>query len=242
MLEINKLYHGDCLELMKQIPDESIDLILCDLPYGTTARQEWDVMIPLDLLWESYNRIIKLKGNVILTAIEPFRTKLIISNIKNFRYDLIWEKNYSTGFLNANKQPLRKHESILVFYKKFGVFNPQKTSGHTPVHPCKRTDKSNTYGEVNSVYNEGGSTERFPTSILKINNINNNSDKRLHPSQKPIELMEYLIKSYSNENALILDNCMGSGTTCLAAKNLGRNYIGIDKNEDYCNISLKRLI
>lgn len=233
---------GDCLEVMQSIPDKSIDLILCDLPYQVTARQKWDIIIPFDKLWDNYNRIIKNNGAIVLTATEPFRSKLICSNFDNFKYDIIWEKNKPVGFLSAKKQPLRKHESILVFYKNQPTYNPQKTTGHKPVNSFTHHKGANTliYGETKAGIKGGGQTDRYPTSIIKFNVVNNNKKKK-HSAQKPIELMEYLIKTYTNEGDLVLDNCAGSGTTLLAAKNLRRQFIGIEKEKYYYDIIVKRL-
>lgn len=215
------------------IKEKSIDMVLCDLPYETT-NQTWDKMIPFEPLWNEYTRIIKDNGAIVLTCVEPFRSKLIMSNLKMFRYDLIWEKNKSTGFLNAKKQPLRKHESIAVFYKKQPVFNPQKTTGHKPVNSyTKHTSDGNNYGKTKKGISGGGQTDRYPTSILKFNVVNNDNPDKIHSAQKPIELLEYLIRTYTNEGDLILDNAMGSGNTCIAARNLKRDYIGIEKYQDF---------
>jgi site-specific DNA-methyltransferase (adenine-specific) len=215
------------------IKEKSIDMVLCDLPYETT-NQPWDKMIPFEPLWNEYTRIIKDNGAIVLTCVEPFRSKLIMSNLKMFRYDLIWEKNKSTGFLNAKKQPLRKHESIAVFYKKQPVFNPQKTTGHKPVNSyTKHTSDGNNYGKTKKGISGGGQTDRYPTSILKFNVVNNDNPDKIHSAQKPIELLEYLIRTYTNEGDLILDNAMGSGNTCIAARNLKRDYIGIEKYQDF---------
>jgi site-specific DNA-methyltransferase (adenine-specific) len=237
-----ELWLGDCLELMENIPDNSVDMILCDLPYEVTARQKWDVIIPFDKLWGAYNRIVKIQTPIVLFATEPFRTKLIHSNIKNFKYDLIWVKNKTTGFLNAKKQPLRQHESILIFYKKFEKYFPQKTIGHKPVNSYRHKDgeRSLVYGSTKE-FSGGGSTERYPTSVLYFDMVNNDDPVRGHSAQKPLDLCEYLIKTYTNENDLVLDNCMGSGTTCLAAKNLNRRFVGIEKDETYFNFAKKRL-
>jgi site-specific DNA-methyltransferase (adenine-specific) len=242
MLIENNIYLGDCLDLMPQIPDKSVDMILCDLPYEVTARQKWDVIIPFDKLWLNYNRIIKDNGAIVLFAIEPFRTKLIFSNPNHFKYDLIWRKNKVTGFLNAKKQPLRQHESILIFYKKQCCYNPQKTTGHKPVNTYRHKDgdRSLVYGKT-AEFKGGGSTERYPTSILSFDVVNNDDPQRKHTAQKPLALCEHLIKTYTNENDLVLDNTMGSGTTCLAAKNLNRRFIGIEKEEKYFSIAQKRI-
>ena len=242
MLGLNNIYLGDCLELMKDIPNQFIDMILCDLPYEVTARQKWDIIIPFDKLWNQYERIVKDNGIIILFATEPFRTKLISSNIDLFKYDLIWSKNKSTGFLNAKRQPLRSHESILIFYKNPSVYNPQKVKGESRNASFKRKRETNTliYGDVKEnsyTYTE----ERYPTSLLEFKVLNNDSPDRFHSAQKPIELLEWLIKSYSNEGNIVLDNCFGSGSTLLAAKNLKRNFLGIEKEEKYFNIAKQRL-
>lgn len=239
-MEINKIYCGDCLELMKDIPDKNVDLILCDLPYSVTANQKWDVLIPFDKLWESYERIIKDNGAIVLTAVEPFRSKLICSNPDLFRYDLIWEKNKIYGFLNAKKQPLRKHESVLIFYKKQPTYNPQFTIGHKPVNSFTKTKESKNYGKTKEM-SGGGQTTRYPTSILKFDVVNNDSIDKIHSAQKPIALFEYLIKTYSNEGDLVLDNAFGSGTTIVAAINTKRNYLGFENDKEIFEKARNRL-
>jgi site-specific DNA-methyltransferase (adenine-specific) len=165
-----------------------------------------------------------------------------MSNLENFKYDLIWSKNKSTGFLNAKKMPLRKHESILIFYKNPPIYNPQKTSGHFPVHAyTKNTDDGTNYGKSKVGIKGGGATDRYPTSIINVPVVNNDSEDKFHPTQKPIELFEWLIKTYTNEGMIVLDNCVGSGTTCLASKRTNRIFIGIEKNPEYCEIAKKRL-
>lgn len=237
---VNKILHGDCLEKMANIPDKSVNMILCDLPYGVT-NQDYDTLIAFEPLWKQYERIIKHNGAMVFTATEPFRTKLISSNFKLFKYDLIWEKNKYSGFLNAKKQPLRQHEAILVFYKQQPTYNPQKTTGHKPVHNfIQHSDSSANYGKVNKI-SGGGSTERYPTSIIKIPVVNNDAKDRYHPAQKPVALGEYLIKTYSNEGEIVLDNCCGSGSFVLAAKNLNRKFIGIELDQKYVDISRQRL-
>jgi len=242
MLDLNVIYEGDCLEVMKIFPDKSIDMILCDLPYGVTARNKWDVIIPFEPLWKQYKRIIKSNGAIVLTSSEPFTSMLINSNLEMFRYDLIWEKSSPVGFLNANRMPLRSHENIVVFYSKLPLYNIQKTVGHarkvsTSAHGrnSKKTDNYGDYGRVSY-----DSTERYPTSIL-----NFSTDKQkiaLHPTQKPVALFEYLIKTYTNENDIVLDNCVGSGTTGIACQNLNRNFILIDKDPHWCDVSYQRLM
>lgn len=238
-----KLYCGDCLEVMKTIPDNHIDMVFCDLPYGTT-RNSWDEIISFENLWEQYNRIVKDNGAVVLTSQQPFTSKLIISNIKNFRYEWIWEKNKATGHLNANKMPMKAHENICIFYKKFPTYNPQKTTGHKPHNAVK--PKSNipepevkrNYGHVSNTFgNDGTTTDRFPRTVQKFPVVNNDDPLKWHPTQKPIELIGYFIKTYSNEGDIVLDNCMGSGSTGVVCKNTNRNFIGIELDEEYFNLA-----
>ena len=239
---INDIVCGDCLSIMTELPDKCIDMILCDLPYGVTARNEWDNIIPFIPLWNQYKRLIKDNSVIALTATQPFASKLISSNIGMFKYDLIWHKNKKTGFLNAKKMPLREHEIILIFYNKPPIYNPQKTTGHKPVNSfTKHTSDGTNYGKTNLGIKGGGQTDRYPTSIIKIPVVNNDSKEKMHPTQKPVELFEYLIKTYTNENMLILDNCVGSGTTCVAALNLNRKFIGIDINQEYCDLAKNRI-
>jgi DNA modification methylase len=237
---LNQIIEGDCLEIMSAIPEQSIDLILCDLPYGVTAQNRWDQIIPLHLLWDQYRRIIKENGVILLTATHPFAAQLIMSNVDMFRYDIIWEKNRSTGFLNAKKMPLRVHESILVFYKKLPIYNPQKSQGHKPVNSYTKTNDGSNYGKTKTV-SGGGSTERFPNSIIKFPGVNNDSVDRYHPVQKPIELFDYLVKTFSNPDSLVLDSCIGSGTTAISCLKLDRKFIGIEKDSKYCKIAIDRI-
>ena len=238
-MEVNKIYNIDCLIGMKNIPNKSIDMILCDLPYGTT-QNKWDSVIPLDKLWEQYCRIIKDNGAIVLFAQTPFDKVLGCSNIKMLRYEWIWEKTTATGHLNAKKMPMKAHENILVFYKKLPTYNPQKTTGHTPVHSyTKHQDDGSNYGKTVVGISGGGSTERYPRSVQRFK-----SDKQkcaLHPTQKPVELLEYLIKTYTNEGDLVLDNCMGSGSTAVACLNTNRKFLGFELDENYFNIANKRL-
>ena len=242
-----QLYNGDCLEVMKNIPDNSVDLILCDLPYGTTDCK-WDTVIPFDLLWQQYDRVIKDNGAILLFGKQPFTTDLINSNRKLFKYELIWEKDKPTNFALANKQPMCYHENILMFYKKQPIYNKQmveregkgtwrynfdishenRTIQGTNRKYCGKKDKSN----YDIKY-------KNPKSILYFD-----TGKRQHlqhPTQKPVALLEYLIKTYTNENDLVLDNCMGSGSTGVACKNLNRNFIGIELDETYFKIAKERI-
>lgn len=236
------LLQGDCLELMKKIKDKSIDMVLCDLPYGTT-KCKWDTPINLELLWQEYNRIIKNHGVILLFAQTPFDKILGCSNLSMLRYEWIWEKTQATGHLNANKMPMKAHENILVFYKHLPTYNPQKTNGHEPIHSYTKyiSTQNNTelYGRMNKEISGGGATDRYPRSIITFS-----SDKQichLHPTQKPTNLLEYLIKTYTNENDWILDNCMGSGSTGVACVNTNRNFIGIELDEKYFKIAKERI-
>ena len=236
MLEINNIYHGDCLDLMRDIPDRSIDMVLCDLPYGST-QNKWDSIIPLDLLWLHYKRVSKDNAAIVLTAIQPFASMLVGGNPEWFKYEWIWQKDKATGFLNANKMPMRHHENILVFYKSQPIYNPQKFKGN----PCHSRGKAvGTVGTTTDYGKHLGSDTsgdmKFPLSILKFN-----KDYGLHPTQKPVALFEYLIKTYTNENAIVLDNCIGSGTTAEACIKTHRNYIGIEKDPIYVETSRKRI-
>jgi len=232
---LSKFYCGDCLEIMMDIPSGIIDMILCDLPYAATARNTWDVALPFDKLWNAYERIIKENAAIVLTATQPFATRLIASNYKLFRYDLIWEKPLATGFLNANRMPLRSHEHILVFYKHLPTYNPQKTPGK-PYKMTRRSDTTN-YNSVNNLHHITDNVDgfRFPKSVSKFSS----DSSKLHPTQKPLALFEYLIKTYTNERDIVLDNCIGSGTTAAACDNTNRDWIGIEKY--CCEMAIKRI-
>ena len=223
----------DCLEGMKLIPDESIDMILCDLPYGTTQNR-WDSIIPFELLWEQYKRIIKPNAAIVFTSMQPFTTDLIQSNRKMFRYSLVWSKNEVTGFLNAKKQPLRSHEDILVFYQKQPTYNPKMTQGKNVLKGTGRASSNYDTFTFKPHYSE----LYYPKSIIE---IPQQRVKGGHPTQKPVALFEYLIKTYTNEGETVLDNCMGSGTTAIACINTNRNYIGFELSEEYCKIAEERI-
>lgn len=246
MIELNKIYFQNCLEGMKLINDKSIDMILCDLPYGTT-KCKWDSIINLDKLWLQYKRIIKDNGTILLFAQTPFDKILGCSNLEMLKYEWIWEKTQATGFFNAKKMPMKAHENILVFYKNCPIFYPQKTNDHKPINSyTKRAiiqNKTEIYGKVNRDVSGGGETDRFPRSVQRFSSDKqkNKLNGTIHPTQKPLALCEYLIKSYSKENDLILDNCIGSGTTALACKNLNRNFIGFENNEEYYKIACNRI-
>lgn len=277
-----KLIKGDCLEKMKGIADKSIDMILCDLPYGTT-HNKWDSVIPLNSyvlvsinnklkklnidefilynykkgknyketikywkenkkegLWDIYNRIIKDNGVIALFGQTPFNEKLGISNLKMLRYEWIIKKTKATGHLNAKKMPMKSHENVLVFYKKMPTYNPQKTEGHNPVHNyTKHTTDGSNYGKTKIGICGGGNTSRYPIDVLEFKWDTQKSS--LHPTQKPVALLEYLIKTYTNEGDLVLDNCMGSGSTGVACLNTNRKFIGIEKDDKYFDIGVNRI-
>lgn len=252
-----QLIHGDCLAEMQKIPDNSIDLILCDLPYEVLKKDnpnaQWDRLIPLDELWEQYNRIIKDNGAIVLFAQGMFTAKLMMSNPKMWRYNLIWDKQRPTGFLNANKMPMRCHEDICVFYKRLPTYNPQMTEGK-PNHSQgtgKHKETNQCYGKykTGATYDYYKSSikvvpptkpnEKFPQSIISIQKEHNHDT--WHPTQKPVALLEYLIKTFSNENDTVLDNTMGSGSTGVACLNTKRNFIGIELDKTYFQKAKERI-
>lgn len=243
-----KLIHGDCLSEMKNIPDSSIDMILCDLPYEVLNKgnknASWDRLLPFDQLWEQYNRIIKDNGAIVLFAQGMFTAQLMMSNPDMWRYNLIWDKMFVSGFLNAKKMPMRSHEDILVFYKSLPTYNPQMTTGQ-PLHGkgtsymCKDVT-NNCYGDIKGTEDDRkGSTDKYPTSIVRFQKPHPSC--AVHPTQKSVELCEWLIKTYTNEGETVLDNCMGSGTTGVAAINTDRNFIGIELTEKYFKIAKERI-
>ena len=233
-----ELWQGDCLELMNDIPEKSVDCIITDLPYGTT-QCKWDTIIPFEPLWKQYNRIIKDNGAIVLFGTEPFSSHLRLSNLKNYKYDWIWDKVKGTGFLNAKRQPMRNHELISVFYKKQCTYNPQKTYGHKMKKSYRSKDlQTDVYGEMKNDYTYE-STERYPRSIQVF--LTDTQNSSLHPTQKPVALIEYLIKTYTNEGELVFDSCMGSGTTGVACINTNRRFIGIELDNNYFEIAKNRI-
>jgi site-specific DNA-methyltransferase (adenine-specific) len=240
------LMQGDCLERMKEIPDSSVDMILADPPYGTT-NCKWDSVIPLELMWEQLNRIIKSNGAIVLTAQTPFDKVLGCSNLSMLKYEWIWEKTQATGFLNAKKAPMKAHENILVFYKKQPIYNFQKTENHKPMNSYTKKaevqNKTSVYGKVKEDVSGGGDTTRYPRSVLVFSSDKQKTklDGTIHPTQKPVALMEYLVKTYTNEGETVLDFCMGSGTTGVACAKNNRNFIGIELDEGYFEIASKRI-
>lgn len=249
-MQPNTLHEGDCLELMKEIKTHSIDMILCDLPYETT-QNTWDSIIPFEPLWEQYKRIIKPNGVIALTSQGLFTAKLILSQPKLFKYKWIWEKSKATNFLNAKKQPLRKHEDICIFYKKQPTYNPQMKQGEPYNRGIRKNQQTGSYGNFNPSHIKSDTGERYPTDIIYIKTAESEG-KVYHPTQKPIELGRYLIRTYTNPGELILDNAFGSGSFLVAAVKEGRNYIGIEKNQnttlfkakpiDYIEVARQRLI
>lgn len=226
---INQLYEADCLDFMKQIPSETVDMILCDLPYGITQNQ-WDCDIPLDLLWNQYIRIIKPNGAIVLTSQGLFTARLIMSQPQLYKYKWVWEKSKPTNFLNAKKQPLRKHEDVCIFYKKQPVYNPQMVQGEPYDKGVRKNQLSGSYGDFQPVRVQS-SGERYPTDVLYIKTAESEGEV-LHPTQKPVELGRYFVRTYSNPGDVILDNTFGSGSFLVAALMEGRNFIGIEKNDD----------
>lgn len=231
-----QLMHGNCLELMRQLPNDSVDLILCDLPYGTT-RNKWDSALPLDALWREYRRVCR--GAIVLTAQTPFDKVLGASNLEMLRYEWIWQKTHSTGHLNAKRAPMKAHENVLVFYEKKPTYNPQMTHGHKRKTAVKRQDESTVYGKQDFEPLAYDSTSRYPRSVLTFQSDKQRSN--LHPTQKPVALMEYLIRTYTNLGDVVLDNCMGSGTTGVACLNTERRFIGMEMDDKYFQIAQKRI-
>lgn len=230
------LIHGECLVEMSKIPPRSIDMILCDLPYGTT-NNKWDVVIPLDRLWEQYCRIIKDNGVIVLTAAQPFTSQLVCSNPKMFKYDLVWEKTVSSNQLNVKIQPLRSHESILVFYSKPPTYNEQLTEGEP-----YRINRAAKYTEGN--YHKQKPSKKVNTGYRHARSVIRVSNPRIkggHPTEKPVELLEYLIKTYTNPGDVVLDNCMGCGSTGVACRNLERKFIGIELDSKYFTCAQKKI-
>lgn len=235
--ELGYLEFGDCLKIMPNIKDKLIDLILVDLPYGT-SKNKWDLIIPINKLWEQFNRTIKPNGVIVLTAIQPFTSKLVLSNLENFKYEIIWEKTIGSGQLNIKHRPLRIHESCLIFYKDMPTYHEQITEGEPYTINRKVNYKGEGYGkQTDSLKNNKGF--RHAKTIIKIPNPR---IKNGHSTQKPVQLMDYFIKTFTNEGDVVLDCCCGSGTTLVSAHQLNRRYIGIENNEEYFNMTKNRLI
>lgn len=240
MIEENKisLMQGDCIELLPSVIDSSVDMVLADPPYGTT-QCKWDAIIPLDLMWRQLKRIIKQNGAIVMMASQPFTTTLIASNIDTFKYCLVWDKvNRITGFLNVKKQPLRRTEDIVIFYRKQPVYNPQMVNGKP--YKTRHGIGSKNYGRQEKTYYESDG-KRYPQDIIAIKADERGTVGRIHPTQKPVALMEYLIKTYTNEDETVLDFSMGSGTTGVACRNLKRRFIGMELDEKYFAVAKKRI-
>ena len=245
---INNVFEGDCLEIMKQLPEKSIDMVLCDLPYGTT-QNKWDSVIPLGGLWQQYRRIVKDDGAIVLTSQGMFTAELMVSNSKMFRYKWIWEKSKSTNFLNAKKQPLRKHEDVCVFYRKQPVYHPQMMDGVPYDKGIRKNQLSGSYGDFQPVHVHSDG-KRYPTDIIYFKTAESEG-KVFHSTQKPVKLGRYFVRTYTNPGDIVLDNTSGSGSFLVAALLEGRNFVGIEKNEnvalfkkgdiDYIAVTKKRL-
>jgi DNA modification methylase len=243
------LHHGDCLEVMAGLPDASVDMILCDLPYGTTACK-WDTVIPFEPLWAQYRRVAKRNAAIVLTASQPFTTALIASNMREFRYEWIWRKNTASNFANANRMPGKAHENVCVFYGSQPTYNKQPTRSEVKGRAFGRANGSYGRTKPDGVYggiktNAGQSMELkefvSPKSVLDFPSVPNSNGAKLHPTQKPVALMEYLIRTYTREGDVVLDNCMGSGTTGVACLNARRKFIGIERDDKYFAIASERI-
>lgn len=248
MKKLETLLCGDCLELMKDIPDKSIDMILCDLPYGTT-KCEWDTVIPFEPLWKQYKRIVKDNGAILLFSAQPFTTDLINSNRKMFRYEIVWKKTLPTGFLNARRMPMKYHENICVFYKHLPTYNPimrkveRKDIGRVKTNGGK-AQQYNEFRKKDWAYVETG--ERYPGDVIEFSNWNgalfgNTKNATKFCVEKPVPLLEYFIKTYTNEGGKVLDNCMGTGNTGVACANTGRDFIGMEINKERYEIACKKI-
>lgn len=253
--QLDTIYNEDCLQGMQRIPDGSVDMVLCDLPYGTT-QLEWDVCLPLERLWEQWLRVCKVNAAIVLFSAQPFTTDLINSNRKLFKYEIIWEKTLPTGFYNAKKRPLKIHENILVFYRKQPVYNPlkiykpEKATNRIIMNSASKIKDGNFVGKVNQEsYNQWNyicDGTRYPTDIIQFSNwsgaLFGNVDRNIkHPTNKPVELCEYLIKTYTYEGDTVLDNCMGSGTTAIACIKEKRHFVGFELNKEYFDYACNRI-
>ena len=237
-MEFNQLYKGNCLELMKDIPDKSIDMILCDLPYGT-IQCKWDVVIPFEDLWQQYNRIIKDNGAIVLFGSEPFSSNLRLSNLKMYKYDWKWDKVRGVGHLNAKKRPMMSTEDIMVFYKKQSTYNPQMRERDKP-RLSKNNATQEVYGKSRENFTGNVLDKKYPINLITFSK-SSGKDMMLHPTQKPVDLLEYLIHTYTNEGEVVLDNCMGSGSTIIAAHNTNRKWIGIEQDHTYFEVAKERV-
>lgn len=237
-----RLYHGDCLEILPTLAPASVDLVLCDPPYGTTACK-WDAIIPFDRMWKELRRVLRPKGAAVFTASQPFTSALVMSNPKFFSQALVWRKNKASGHLNAKRRPLTGHEDVLIFCDGQSTYNPQRSTGHKARTGWKQGRETPVYGkQVRTTY-EGSDDTRYPVSVLEFDVVNNDGTNggRVHPTQKPVPMMEYFIRTYSNEGDVVLDFTMGSGSTGVAAVRCGRGFIGIEKEEEFFRIAQQRI-
>lgn len=232
-----ELIQGDAIEVMQCLPSASVDLVLVDPPYGQT-QNPWDTVIPFQPMWAEIWRVCT--GAAVFTAMQPFSSALVMSQVRHFKHEWVWEKNKATGHLNAKKSPMRAHELALVFAAGACPFTPQMTFGHEPGHAAKRRTYTPNYGAQRPT-EYGGSTKRYPRSVQRFDILNNDSPDRIHPTQKPVELIEYLVRTYSAQGQTVLDFCMGSGTTGVACRNLGRRFIGVEQDADYFKAAQARL-
>lgn len=235
-----QLMQGDCLELMKDIPDSSVDMVLADLPFGTTCNS-WDSVIPMDQLWKQYHRICKHNAAILIFGQPPFSAVVMMSNLKELRYEWIYEKTNATGFLNAKKMPLKAHESVLVFYRSLPTYNPQFTDGKPYCRGWKNPSSTNYRKDMSFHFTASPDGKRYPRDVLKIKNCSWGIDRGLHPNQKPVFLLEYLIRTYTNNGEIVLDNTMGSGSTGVAAVNTGRSFIGMELDPGYFETAQRRI-
>ncbi len=240
-LETGVVLRGDCLKLMEKLPDASVDMICADLPYAQT-RNSWDKRIPMAPLWEQYRRILAPRGVIALTASGVFGAEMVLAGGKLYRYSLVWKKNKPRGFLNSKRQPLRVHEDVHVFYRRQPKFTPIKTTGHAPVHAyTKHTSDGSNYGTTKRGISGGGSTERYPTSVLEIPVVNNDDEIKTHPTQKPTALGSWLIRAYTSPNDVVLDNACGTGAFLVAAAQTGRRWIGMELDRKFHRLAVERL-
>lgn len=228
------IHNLDCLVGLAALPSQSVNLVFADLPYGRT-QQSWDKLVPIEPLWQQLERVCKSTAPMVFTAVQPFTSLLVCSNLKHFRFEMIWRKNKSTGFLNAKKQPLRSHENVLVFYREQPAYEPQMTDGHEPGHAIKgKLSTTKIYGSMPVARTWGGSTKRYPTTVLDISVVNGDSPTRIHANQKPTDLPAWFIKTYTRPGDLVLDPTAGSGSTGVAARQLGRRFIGFETDSEMC--------
>lgn len=238
---VGLIHNEDCIAGMARLPDACVDLVFADLPYGRT-QQSWDKLVPVMPMWEQLQRVCKPRAALVFTAVQPFTSFLVCSNLRWFRYEMIWRKNKSTGFLNAKKQPLRSHENVLVFYGEQPEYEPQMTDGHEPVHAIKKqAARTTVYGEQNGNHSWGGATKRYPTTMLEIPVVNNDCPTRLHPNQKPVDLPAWFVKTYTKPGDLVLDPTAGSGSTLVAAKLFGRRFVGFETDAAMCEAANRRV-